>query len=221
MSESTTEAAEAMIDSVLGDYHFNTEYRTDVYAEQRGLEQMLYDRYPERGHRTAASTRSAGSVRPIPISTSTCSQLSTSSNGWAGAEMAKINDREGDWFAVPLRKGGYAVGLIARANRDGVLLGYFFGPRREAVPSLSDVEELTPDDAIRVGKFGHLGLKQAQVADPRAPPRSGSAGLADAGVHPLRGTERPIVHGLLRRRSEQAGRRGGDSSWRGRGDTSR
>lgn len=22
------------------------EYRTDVYAEQRGLEQMLYDRYP-------------------------------------------------------------------------------------------------------------------------------------------------------------------------------
>ena len=25
----------------------NTEYQTDVYAEQRGLEQMLYDRYPE------------------------------------------------------------------------------------------------------------------------------------------------------------------------------
>lgn len=39
--------------------------------------------------------------------------------------MAKINDREGDWFAVPLRKGGYAVGLIAHANPDGVLLGYF------------------------------------------------------------------------------------------------
>lgn len=35
-----------MIDPVLGDYHFNTEYRTHVYAEQRGLEQMLYHRYP-------------------------------------------------------------------------------------------------------------------------------------------------------------------------------
>lgn len=33
-------------DPVLGDFQFNTEYRTDVYAEQRGLEQMLYDRYP-------------------------------------------------------------------------------------------------------------------------------------------------------------------------------
>jgi hypothetical protein len=76
--------------------------------------------------------------------------------------MAKINYREGDWFAVPLREGGYAVGLIARANADGVLLGYFFDPRREAVPSLSDVEVLTPDDAIRVGKFGHLGLKQGK-----------------------------------------------------------
>jgi len=33
-------------DRVLGDYQFNVEYRTDVYAEQRGLEQTLYDRYP-------------------------------------------------------------------------------------------------------------------------------------------------------------------------------
>lgn len=31
---------------VLGEYRFNVEYRTDVYAEQRGLEQVLYDRYP-------------------------------------------------------------------------------------------------------------------------------------------------------------------------------
>ncbi len=33
-------------DPVLGDLEFQVEYRTDVYAEQRGLEQMLYDRYP-------------------------------------------------------------------------------------------------------------------------------------------------------------------------------
>lgn len=33
-------------DPELGDYRFNVEYRTDVYAEQRGLEQLLYDRYP-------------------------------------------------------------------------------------------------------------------------------------------------------------------------------
>jgi hypothetical protein len=33
-------------DPALRDYQFNVEYRTDVYAEQRGLEQLLYDRYP-------------------------------------------------------------------------------------------------------------------------------------------------------------------------------
>jgi hypothetical protein len=33
-------------DPVLGEYRFSVEYRTDLYAEQRGLEQMLYDRYP-------------------------------------------------------------------------------------------------------------------------------------------------------------------------------
>jgi hypothetical protein len=68
--------------------------------------------------------------------------------------------RPGDWFAVPLRNGGFAVGLIARANRQGVLFGYFFGPRREAVPGLDEVGELGPADAVLVGRFGHLGLKR-------------------------------------------------------------
>ncbi len=32
---------------------------------------------------------------------------------------------EGDWFAVPLREGGFAVGVIARVmpHKDGILLG--------------------------------------------------------------------------------------------------
>jgi len=65
---------------------------------------------------------------------------------------------EGTWFAVPLRDGGYGVGLVARKARRGVLLGYFFGPRRRDVPKPSDVESLTPDQAILVKLFGDLGL---------------------------------------------------------------
>jgi len=38
------------------------------------------------------------------------------------------------------------------------LLGYFFGPHRDALPSLIDVQGLAPSDAVLVGKFGHLGL---------------------------------------------------------------
>jgi hypothetical protein len=30
---------------LLKDYQFETIYRTDVYAEQRGLEQLLHDQY--------------------------------------------------------------------------------------------------------------------------------------------------------------------------------
>jgi hypothetical protein len=69
-----------------------------------------------------------------------------------------VRYREGDWFAVPLRDGGYAVGLIARANPKGALLGYFFGPRRVHIPQLHDVSGLRPDDAVLVGTFGHLGI---------------------------------------------------------------
>jgi hypothetical protein len=72
--------------------------------------------------------------------------------------MATPRYREGDWFAIPLRESGYAVGIVARANPKGVLLGYFFGPRREAKPSLDDVVALRPSRATLVGKFGHLGL---------------------------------------------------------------
>lgn len=72
--------------------------------------------------------------------------------------MAKVKYREGDWFAVPLRDGGYAVGLIARANPGGVLLGYFFGPLRPEVPGLKDIVCLRPDDAVLIRKFGHLGI---------------------------------------------------------------
>jgi len=76
--------------------------------------------------------------------------------------MPKVKYAEGDWFAVPLREGGFGVGVIARANPDGVLLGYFFGPRREEPPSVDEVADLKPTDAVMVRKFGHLGLTQGK-----------------------------------------------------------
>lgn len=73
-----------------------------------------------------------------------------SSCAWVGPEMATTSYREGDWLGVPLREGGYAVGLVARANPDGVLLGYFFGPRRMEVPMLGDVKNLVPAHASKI-----------------------------------------------------------------------
>lgn len=73
--------------------------------------------------------------------------------------------REGTWFAVPLKRGGYGVGVVARATAEGgVLLGYFFGPRRGAVPLLRDVSEAQPRDASLVVRFGDLSLIKSEWA---------------------------------------------------------
>lgn len=72
--------------------------------------------------------------------------------------MARPTYNEGDCFAVPLCSGGYATGVLARTSRSGILLGYFFGPRRPSLPDLADLANLRADDAIDVHLFGHLGL---------------------------------------------------------------
>lgn len=66
---------------------------------------------------------------------------------------------DGDWIAVPLREGrGFAVGIVARHDGRGGVIGYFFGTRFHDEPSLDDVAELRPSDALRVMRFGDLGL---------------------------------------------------------------
>lgn len=64
---------------------------------------------------------------------------------------------DGDVFAVPLRNGGFARGVIARAAPRGrILLGYFFGPKMDA-PGFGD-REPRPTDALLYLRFGDLGL---------------------------------------------------------------
>lgn len=71
----------------------------------------------------------------------------------------KLPYREGTWFAVPLCKGGFAVGLVARATKKGkVILCYFFGPRRTSIPVLAEVQNLDPGKAILVVRVGDLSL---------------------------------------------------------------
>jgi hypothetical protein len=80
---------------------------------------------------------------------------------WYKVSMTRVIYHEGDWFAVPLRDHGFALGLVARANRKGMLLGYFFGPRRPT-PDVLDVTEMRPERAVLIGKFGHLGIRDGR-----------------------------------------------------------
>ena len=73
----------------------------------------------------------------------------------------KLPYREGTWFAVPLREGGFGVGVVARATTKGkVILCYFFGPRRINVPALSELEweEHKPHAAVLAVRVGDLSL---------------------------------------------------------------
>src|SRR5579871_2681385 len=71
----------------------------------------------------------------------------------------KLPYQEGDWFAVPLQDGDWALGLAARVpNRSHGVFGYFFGPRHEHIPTEQATWGLTPADAIFAGIFSDLRL---------------------------------------------------------------
>jgi hypothetical protein len=86
---------------------------------------------------------------------------------------------EGLWFAVPLRGGGYGVGVVARRNSEGVLLGYFFGPKRAEVPTDTGIDGLRPEAAILVARVGHLGLRSGEW------PVIGGSAAWDRGAWPI------------------------------------
>jgi hypothetical protein len=73
--------------------------------------------------------------------------------------IPKQRYQAGDWFAVPLPDGGFGLGLVARKSRGLAVLGYFFGPRRQELPTESDVEPLGPGDAVLVQQISGLALK--------------------------------------------------------------
>ncbi len=73
--------------------------------------------------------------------------------------------QEGDWVAVPLNEGGYALGVIARmaAGRGAKsILGYFFGRRFDSLPAMEDTKGFTASQAIHVCIFGDLGLHEGK-----------------------------------------------------------
>ena len=59
----------------------------------------------------------------------------------------KLPVKEGDCFCVPLPKGGYALGVLAREKK-GFMLGYFFKPRLIAPPDPLTLGNLKAKDSL-------------------------------------------------------------------------
>lgn len=70
----------------------------------------------------------------------------------------KLSYDEGDWFTIPLKCNGYALGVVARMDKKGGVIAYFFGPKHASMPSLDDSVGNKASDAIFVAKIGDLGL---------------------------------------------------------------
>jgi hypothetical protein len=56
----------------------------------------------------------------------------------------------GDWMVVPFLGKHFALGLIARASVAGIILGYFFRPKGNDIPSAVELNMFEPKDAIAI-----------------------------------------------------------------------
>ncbi|MFQ3246376.1 MAG: hypothetical protein ACI9SP_003028 [Arenicella sp.] len=69
----------------------------------------------------------------------------------------KINYSEGDCFSIPLREGGFGCGVVTRMDGNGIVFGYFFGPKVTTVAEISG-NDLGIEQSIFCGQFGDLGF---------------------------------------------------------------
>jgi hypothetical protein len=63
---------------------------------------------------------------------------------------------------VPLRKGGFSIGVVARCDKRGTILGYFFGPKRLRPPGQEEITRLDPHSAVFIGLLGDLGFLKGE-----------------------------------------------------------
>jgi hypothetical protein len=61
---------------------------------------------------------------------------------------------EGEVFDVPLRRGGWCTGLLARKSNDGICVGYFYGPRLTESSRADDLMVPEPEAALLIARFG-------------------------------------------------------------------
>jgi hypothetical protein len=66
---------------------------------------------------------------------------------------------EGDFFVVPLKTGGFGLGIAVCVGLKGTVVGRFFAPVWDSLPTLSDLENLTENDSVHVEHFRDDGLR--------------------------------------------------------------
>ena len=66
---------------------------------------------------------------------------------------------EGDFFAVPLKTGGFAIGLALCLGIKHDVVARFFGPVRDSLPSLDELKNLREINSAHIEHFLDDGLR--------------------------------------------------------------
>lgn len=67
----------------------------------------------------------------------------------AAAKSTRVpRDKSGWWFAIPLRRGGYAVALVARNKPSTIMLVYALDRYFAEIPELSELGGVGPADCL-------------------------------------------------------------------------
>jgi hypothetical protein len=70
----------------------------------------------------------------------------------------KIKFKEGQVFAVPLRQGGYVLGILVREYIK-ITLGYFFNKIYPTIPDKVDKSEISIDKIALIALFSSMGIE--------------------------------------------------------------
>jgi hypothetical protein len=73
----------------------------------------------------------------------------------------KIKVKEGDVFAVPLRQGGYGIGIITREHKT-ITMGYFFKTIYTEPPVQVPESILRKENVALIVKFSSMGIENGE-----------------------------------------------------------
>lgn len=79
-------------------------------------------------------------------------------------KVTLIRPTEGAFYAVPLDDGKYGLCLLTRFRKDGLALGYFFGPRQKTIDDIRTLAQSIrfPDQAVHISKFAIDGIQYGE-----------------------------------------------------------
>jgi hypothetical protein len=98
-----------------------------------------------------------GISSPLAV-TSALDRLLLPASQDAESVLQTLKFHVGDWCGIPMPENRWVTGRIVH-HQDALIVGYFFGPRRDELPAVEDLKDLSPARADEIRIVSDLGLQ--------------------------------------------------------------